>query len=121
MKHVFDVNVRLFLLVTTTTTTKQMKRKRALLFGYTGTGYGGLQTQGGYAKGVMETVEDELHRALCRVGGISEENGDSMRKIDWSRAARTDRGVHAAAQVRLRRRPSKSTCVVRMTACSARI
>lgn len=90
------------------------KRKRAVLFGYSGTGFSGLQTQAGGifhtaeeteagdASGNVETpdtIEDALHRALCAAGAIRETNQESFQKISWSRSARTDRGVHAASQV----------------------
>ena len=95
------------------------KRKRVVLFGYSGHGFSGLQTQQGAVmnrsmtttmtqdeSGMKDdpaappdTVEDALHRALCLAGSISESNQDSFQKISWSRSARTDRGVHAASQV----------------------
>lgn len=47
----------------------------------------------------MPTIEAALQRALASAGVISAANSTDLRKIGWSRAARTDRGVHAAGQV----------------------
>jgi tRNA pseudouridine(38-40) synthase len=44
-------------------------------------------------------VEDALHLALFKAGGIRPCNSESFQKVSWSRSARTDRGVHAASQV----------------------
>ncbi|KAI8920088.1 pseudouridine synthase, partial [Powellomyces hirtus] len=62
---------------------KLPKRKVALLMGYCGTGYNGMQINPG-----VETLESELHKALAASGAIN-----------FMRAARTDKGVHAAGQV----------------------
>ncbi|CAN0149912.1 unnamed protein product [Discosporangium mesarthrocarpum] len=45
------------------------------------------------------TVEAELELAMYLAGGISRSNFGNLQKVGWSRAARTDKGVHAAAQV----------------------
>ena len=37
--------------------------------------------------------------ALYLAGAISKENFGNPRKIGWARSGRTDKGVHAAAQV----------------------
>lgn len=47
----------------------------------------------------QETVEKALEEALFRAGGISAENHEMLQKVAWSRAARTDKGVHAAGNV----------------------
>lgn len=69
------------------------KRKYALCISYLGTKYQGLQINPG-----AETVERELERALFLAGGIIEANYGFMQKVQWTRAARTDRGVHAITQ-----------------------
>ena len=45
------------------------------------------------------TIESELFQALAKTGLILESNMTLPQKIDWMRACRTDRGVHAAGQV----------------------
>lgn len=45
------------------------------------------------------SVEAEVELALYLSGGISKDNFGNLRKVSWSRAGRTDKGVHAAAQV----------------------
>ncbi|GMF43088.1 unnamed protein product [Phytophthora fragariaefolia] len=47
----------------------------------------------------VKTIEAELERALFEAGGIAESNYGFLQKIGWSRAARTDKGVHAAGQL----------------------
>ena len=69
------------------------KKKYAICFGYLGGNYQGLQINPGAV-----TVEQELERALFLAGGIQECNFGYMHKIQFSRAARTDRGVHAVTQ-----------------------
>ena len=70
-----------------------VKRKYALCVSYLGTNYQGLQINPG-----AKTIEQELERALFLSGGIIEQNYGYMHKVQWSRAARTDRGVHALTQ-----------------------
>ena len=41
------------------------------------------------------TVESVLEKALVNCGLISEFNKNDFKKSGWSRASRTDRGVHA--------------------------
>ena len=69
------------------------KRKYALALAYCGTNYQGLQVNPGAV-----TVEGVLERALFLSGGIQESNYGTFQKIAWTRAARTDRGVHAVGQ-----------------------
>ena len=69
------------------------KRKYALAIAYCGTSYQGLQINPGAI-----TVEGVLERALFLAGGIQEANYGTLQKIAWTRAARTDRGVHAIGQ-----------------------
>lgn len=70
-----------------------IKRKYALCFSYLGSAYQGLQINPD-----CKSVEAELERALFLAGGIIESNFGFMSKIQWTRAARTDRGVHAISQ-----------------------
>ncbi|OCF75536.1 tRNA pseudouridine(38-40) synthase [Kwoniella mangroviensis CBS 8886] len=68
------------------------KRRCALLVGYCGTGYHGMQIQ---THG-SETIEGDVFAALVKAGAISADNANDHRKSDVQRAARTDAGVHAA-------------------------
>lgn len=70
------------------------KRKVALMVGYDGTKYHGLQRNVG-----VETLSDVLERALHGAGAISNENLGFLEKIKWQVAARTDRGVSAAGNM----------------------
>lgn len=45
------------------------------------------------------TIESELFRALGKAGAVSKLNSDYLKKNQFKRAARTDKGVHAAANV----------------------
>lgn len=69
------------------------KRNWALCFGYIGSKYQGLQMNPN-----CNSVERHLERALLLAGGIQEVNFGNLNRIHWSRAARTDKGVHANAQ-----------------------
>lgn len=69
------------------------KRKYAISFGYIGTNYQGLQMN---ANAV--SVEAYLEKALFLSGGFDEFNYGNLHKLSWSRAARTDKGVHAISQ-----------------------
>lgn len=70
------------------------KKKVALLISYWGSNYQGLQINEG-----AQTVEAELELALYLAGTISKDNFGNPRKVSWSRSGRTDKGVHAVAQV----------------------
>eukprot|EP00752_Nemacystus_decipiens_P001432 g1412.t1 len=70
------------------------KKKVALLISYWGSDYQGLQMNKG-----ARTIEAELEIALYLAGAISKDNFGNPRKIGWSCSGRTDKGVHAAAQV----------------------
>jgi tRNA pseudouridine38-40 synthase len=74
---------------------KGFKKERvAILFGYIGAGYQGLQKNPN-----AKTIEDELEKAIFAAGAISESNFGFFQKTGWNRAARTDKGVHAAGQI----------------------
>ncbi len=61
---------------------------------YCGTDYHGMQINGD-----LPTIESTLFSSLCQVGAVSRENSDSITKIGFMRSCRTDKGVHAAAQL----------------------
>jgi tRNA pseudouridine(38-40) synthase len=93
------------------------KRNIALWFGYAGTEFRGSQVleprrrqpvataaneagSGDRAVDLRDgTVEGELAQALYRIGAVTELNFMKLSKICWSRASRTDKGVHAVANV----------------------
>jgi tRNA pseudouridine38-40 synthase len=70
------------------------RRKVAILLGYCGAGYQGMQKNPG-----ARTIEGDLEEALYQAGAVPEEDRAAPRRYDWARAARTDKGVSAAAQV----------------------
>ena len=67
------------------------KQKFNVFFGYNGKKFSGSQKNPG-----VETVEDALEKALHQAGFISDDNFGDLHKTGWSRASRTDKGVHAA-------------------------
>ncbi|KIR52998.1 tRNA pseudouridine(38-40) synthase [Cryptococcus gattii Ru294] len=71
------------------------KRRCAVLIGYCGTGYQGMQIQ----DHTDRTIEGEIFAALVKAGAVSADNAVDARKVDIARAARTDAGVHAAGNV----------------------
>lgn len=73
------------------------KRQHAVLIAYSGTGWNGLQYHPPESGAV--TVENTIFDALVRVGAVSVDNADDPYKLKWQRAARTDAGVHALANV----------------------
>ncbi|KAJ6226732.1 tRNA pseudouridine synthase a [Anaeramoeba flamelloides] len=76
---------------------RPIKRKVVLMFSYCGTGYHGLQIQYGELKHI-KTVETDLVQALIKCNAIHPRNQEDVKKIGWSRAGRTDKGVHSARQ-----------------------
>lgn len=70
------------------------RRKVAILLGYCGAGYQGMQKNPG-----ARTIEGDLEEALYQAGAVPEADRGAPRRYDWARAARTDKGVSAAAQV----------------------
>ncbi|KAM9970901.1 hypothetical protein ACTFIR_002765 [Dictyostelium discoideum] len=76
------------------TTDESRKKKVAIILGYSGTNYAGMQKNPG-----LKTVEEELEHALFRTGGISPDNMYYQQKVDWIRCARTDKGVSAIRNV----------------------
>ncbi|KAK0639712.1 pseudouridine synthase [Cercophora newfieldiana] len=73
---------------------RRPKRKVAVLFGYSGTGYHGLQINHS-----QKTIEGDLFAAFVKAGAISKANADDPKKSSMVRCARTDKGVHAAGNV----------------------
>ncbi|KAK3158688.1 hypothetical protein QOZ80_2AG0140320 [Eleusine coracana subsp. coracana] len=70
------------------------RRKVAILLGYCGAGYQGMQKNPG-----ARTIEGDLEEALYLAAAVPEADRAAPRRYDWARAARTDKGVSAAAQV----------------------
>lgn len=73
--------------------TSGQKRKYSLCISYLGTKYQGLQVNPD-----ADTIEKHVEKALFLAGGIPEYNFGNLQKIQWTRAARTDAGVHALTQ-----------------------
>lgn len=66
------------------------------MIGYCGTGYNGMQIQNNPD---VRTIEGEIFNAMVKAGAISQENSKDLKKNGFMRAARTDKGVHAAGNV----------------------
>ncbi|KAI9338382.1 pseudouridine synthase [Zopfochytrium polystomum] len=78
---------------TTTTASVQPTTRIAILFGYNGDGYNGLErSKGG------KTIENELLTALATLAGQSA-TGEQITLLNISRASSTEEGEHAARQV----------------------
>ncbi|KAI9679603.1 MAG: tRNA pseudouridine synthase 1 [Trizodia sp. TS-e1964] len=73
---------------------RRPKRKVAVLIGYSGSGYRGMQINGS-----EKTIEGDLFAAFVAVGAISKANADDPKKTSLIRCARTDKGVHAAGNI----------------------
>lgn len=73
---------------------RRPKKKVAVLIGYAGTGYKGLQING-----AEKTIEGDIFQAFVAAGAISKANADDPKKSSLVRCARTDKGVHAAGNV----------------------
>jgi tRNA pseudouridine38-40 synthase len=74
-----------------------IKKKTAVLFAYNGSKFNGSQIQNAHAN--VRTVEKELENGLFLARCISEDNHGFLNKVKWSRASRTDKGVHALCAV----------------------
>lgn len=70
------------------------KRKVAVMIGYCGTGYHGMQYNP-----PQPTIEAALFKAFCEAGAISQANSTDLKKNGFMRAARTDKGVHAGGNL----------------------
>ncbi|EOA83524.1 tRNA pseudouridine synthase 1 [Exserohilum turcicum] len=73
---------------------RRPKRKVAVMIGYSGTGYKGMQID--YKQ---KTIEGDLFNAFVAAGAISKANASDPKKSSLVRCARTDKGVHAAGNV----------------------
>lgn len=73
---------------------RRPKRKVAVMIGYAGTGYHGMQINHR-----DKTIEGDIFAALVAAKAISKANADDPRKSSFVRCARTDKGVHAAGNV----------------------
>ena len=73
---------------------RRPKKKVAVLIGYAGTGYKGMQMTKD-----EKTIEADLFAGFCAAGAISKVNADDPKKSSFVRCARTDKGVHAAGNV----------------------
>ncbi|KAF2846394.1 tRNA pseudouridine synthase-like protein [Plenodomus tracheiphilus IPT5] len=73
---------------------RRPKRKVAVLIGYSGTGYKGMQIDN-----KQKTIEGDLFNAFVAAGAISKANASDPKKSSLVRCARTDKGVHAAGNV----------------------
>ncbi|KIV80247.1 tRNA pseudouridine(38-40) synthase [Exophiala sideris] len=73
---------------------RRPKKKVAVLIGYAGTGYRGMQFTHDH-----KTIEGDLFQAFVAAGAISKANADDPKKSSFVRCARTDKGVHAAGNV----------------------
>lgn len=65
-----------------------------MILAYCGAAYQGMQKNPGAI-----TIEGELEQALFRADAIAQCNFSDLRKVDWMRAARTDKGVSAIGQI----------------------
>eukprot|EP00276_Gloeochaete_wittrockiana_P006347 CAMPEP_0184661672 /NCGR_PEP_ID=MMETSP0308-20130426/39538_1 /TAXON_ID=38269 /ORGANISM="Gloeochaete witrockiana, Strain SAG 46.84" /LENGTH=622 /DNA_ID=CAMNT_0027103139 /DNA_START=181 /DNA_END=2049 /DNA_ORIENTATION=+ len=74
---------------------KKVKRRVSLAAGYLGTNYVGSQWQ----SDLHMTIDKVLEEAIAAAGGIGPRNRQCLSKIGWSRASRTDRGVHSASYI----------------------
>lgn len=92
---------------------QDLPRKAVILFMYYGGGYYGLQrnSSGSYAihknevKTNLRTIEDELLEALLKCEAITSTNFETLKTMQFQRAARTDKNVSAlfnAVSARLR-------------------
>ncbi|KAJ4355822.1 tRNA pseudouridine synthase 1 [Didymosphaeria variabile] len=73
---------------------RRPKKKVAVMIGYSGTGYKGMQIDN-----KQKTIEGDLFNAFVKAGAISKANADDPKKSSLVRCARTDKGVHAAGNV----------------------
>ena len=75
---------------------RQKKRHTLVTFGFTGTGFWGLQSQNADGDPDKPTVTDLLRAALREEGFIAPSNWAPLTRTKWVLASRTDKGVHAA-------------------------
>mmetsp|Transcript_38866 Transcript_38866/g.85295 ORF Transcript_38866/g.85295 Transcript_38866/m.85295 type:complete len:571 (-) Transcript_38866:159-1871(-) len=73
---------------------KVPKKKVAILVAFIGERYSGFQINP-----AIKSIQAEMDLALYRAGYLSQANFGFPQKYGWSNSARTDKGVHAVAQV----------------------
>ncbi|XP_004925769.2 pseudouridylate synthase 1 homolog isoform X2 [Bombyx mori] len=74
---------------------ERIKRKKmAMLLGYSGVEYYGMQRNPG-----VQTIEEELLKALLDAKYITQEDFENAQNAQFQRSSRTDKGVSAAEQV----------------------
>ncbi|CAH1159409.1 unnamed protein product [Phaedon cochleariae] len=73
---------------------KVKRRKFALLMGYSGAEYYGMQRNPN-----TRTIEEDLFKALLKTELINEECYTQVQNMQFQRAARTDKGVSAVRQI----------------------
>lgn len=78
----------------TETAQKIKKKNHAILLGYLGKDYYGMQRNPG-----MKTIEEDFVTALLKADLITTEHFKNIRLINFQRAARTDKGVSAIRQI----------------------
>lgn len=59
------------------------------------TGYNGSEFSGSQKNPDVRTVEEEIEKALHKLGCIADYNFGDLKKIAFNRATRTDKRVHA--------------------------
>ncbi|KAG2243291.1 hypothetical protein Bca52824_094860 [Brassica carinata] len=69
------------------------RRKVAIILAFCGVGYLGMQRNPG-----AKTIEGELEEALFRAGSVTETDRGKPKQYDFTRCARTDKGVSAVGQ-----------------------
>ena len=75
---------------------RQKKRHALLFFGFSGTGFYGLQGQSpGKEDPDKPAVSDLIRTALLEAGFIQPTNWAPLARTKWTLASRTDKGVHA--------------------------
>jgi tRNA pseudouridine38-40 synthase len=74
--------------------TKKSKKKLALLLAYIGSNFSGFQINRG-----QKTLQAEIELSLYKSGLLQKANFGFPHKYGWSVSGRTDKGVHACAQV----------------------
>lgn len=86
-------------------TEKAPKKTVALVIGYNGGRYKGLQQVADQTKSMddpnkfLPTVESELELALLQAGALIPSNFGNLKKLHWTRVGRTDAGVSAVCNV----------------------
>ncbi|CAH0760516.1 unnamed protein product [Diatraea saccharalis] len=70
------------------------KKKMALLLGYCGVDYYGMQRNPG-----VRTIEEDLFKAMLDAKYVTEDDFNNQQNTQFQRSSRTDKGVSAARQV----------------------